>query len=110
MTDKRCVEKFLEDMRVAIKAKKIDSVPRQETMETLGSLGLTLTDMFNELANMTYSNYCEGPEIDLGWPNEDKVWKFKLQIDYSIIYVKLKLYYQTDGTLKVLSFHFDGFR
>ena len=66
-------------------------------MATLAHFGWRLSEVKEELSNLTYSNYVSGPEIDRAEPKSDNLWIFKSYIDRTPIYIKLKVKYQTDS-------------
>ena len=101
------VDKILTDMRKALSQNKFIPVKRHECTQTLAALGMLWRDIIPVLKALTYDNYCNGPEVDYGRPDEDKLWVFKTQIDSAIIYIKFKVEYMVDGAVKVISFHFD---
>ena len=102
------VAQFLSDMKKAVNAGKISFIPRKKNMFTLAKLGLTMKDVKDELINLSYANYVSGPETDYDCPASDCFWIFKTMIDSSCIYIKVKVLYQTDGGVKIVSFHIDG--
>lgn len=101
------VEKTLSDMKNALKQNKVSFVPRNKNMATLAALGFLVSDVKDELMDLSYSDYISGPEEDRDRPNSDCLWIFKRRINGQVIYIKYKVEYQTDGKVKVISFHFD---
>lgn len=101
------VEQVLRDLRDAIRVNRVDFIQREKNMKTLARLGLLVSDVYDELMNLTFSEYISGPEEDRDRPSSDKLWIFKKRVCGELLYIKFKIEYQTDGLLKVLSFHID---
>ena len=101
------VEKILSDMRNALQQGKFFFAHRSKNMATLSALGLLMSDVRDELLNLSFSDYINGPEIDYGFPTSDRLWVFKKSISGQVIYIKFKVEYQTDGKVRVVSFHID---
>lgn len=101
------VEKILADMRHALLKRKLDVVCREKNMETLSSMGLLFSDVASTMYALTYNEYIKEPEVDRRYPKSDKLWVFKTKLDNQIIYIKFKILYQKDGSVKTLSFHID---
>lgn len=108
MDKRQEVEKLLEDMRNALRANRMEPVNTRKNMETFAIMGLLWADVIPELMAMTLENYWSGPDVDRDRSDTDLFWKFKIQVDCAIIYVKLKVLYQENGQVKVVSFHFDN--
>jgi len=102
------IEKFLDDVRKAIRAGKVTLVDRYKNMNTLAEMGLTLRQVYREICELTFVNYETGPEIDRDFPESDMLWIFKTNIDHNSIYIKIKVEYRVNGDVKIISFHFDG--
>jgi len=101
------IEKILSDLQHAIREKKIIPVPRKVNMDTLARLGMMWSDAIAELQSLSYSNYDSGPLIDRDRPFSDPLWIFKKPIHGKVIYIKLKIEYQSDGFVKIISFHIE---
>lgn len=101
------VEKVLSDMQNALQHGQFFFVKRSKNMATLSTLGLMISDVRDELLNLSFSDYINGPEIDYDFPASDRLWVFKRSISGQIIYIKFKVEYQTDGKVRVVSFHID---
>lgn len=104
------VNKVLADMRAAIQLGRIDVVDRGSYLNTKALLGILDSEVFDVLTNLTHQNYVKGPEIDDDYPTSDKFWVFKSLLLGTVIYIKFKVLYQLDGSVKVVSFHIDNFR
>lgn len=76
-------------------------------METLTSLGITWDDVKLEICELTPKEYLQGPEKDRDYPETEPFWMFKKNIDGQIIYIKFKVLYDSDGGVKLVSFHLD---
>ena len=77
-------------------------------MDTLAQLGITWQHAFNEMYELTSSDYHAGPEQDRDFPDSDSLWVFKKVVNGQIIYIKFKVMYQQNGETKIVSFHIDG--
>lgn len=102
------IQTFLADVRNGIDAGKFVPICRKKNMDTLAILGISWSDAKSEIYGLTAANYISGPEIDRDRPTTDNLWKFKKDVLNHIIYIKLKVEYQVDGRVKVVSFHIDG--
>ena len=76
-------------------------------MDTLAQLGLTWQDAKDEIYALTPQEYFKGPEIDRDFPSSDRFWIFKKRIEKNVVYIKFKVLYQEDGSVKFVSFHID---
>ncbi len=104
---KEVVENMLHDMREALAQGKFYFVRRSKNMKTLAQLGLVPSDIVDKLHELTYADYISGPETDWNRPDDDKLWIFKKRVNSEVVYIKLKVEYQTDKSVRVLSFHID---
>lgn len=107
LSSREDVEVFLEEARAAIKDGKINFIERKKNMRALAKLGWMPEDAINEIETLTYNEYKSGPEADRDRPTSDKLWMFKKTIEGEVFYIKLKVEKKADGSLKILSFHFD---
>lgn len=101
------IQKTLKDMRAAIDSGKFQHINRKKNMDTLALLGLTWRDAKDEIYSLAERHYRRGPMEDRDDQKSDFFWEFKKNVDGNIIYIKLKLMYQEDGRVKVVSFHLD---
>ena len=99
--------KVLNDMRIAISNGKFIPVSRRKNMMTLASLGITWKDAKEEIYDLAVSDYIDGPIVDRDYPSTDRLWIFKKSVLGQIIYIKFKVLYQEDGSVKIISFHID---
>ncbi len=104
----KTVEGMLADMRHALNEKKFTLVNRDKNQITMARLGLLTKDVINEMMELTYKDYIKGPEVDEDFPNSDRLWFFKTEVFGHMIYIKFKIEYQKDGSIKCLSFHIDN--
>lgn len=102
------IDKILLDMRNAIDSDKCIPIYRRKNLETLSTLGITWSDAITEIYSLTSSDYFSGPDIDRDMPTTDKLWVFKKYIYGDIIYIKLKVEYQINGEMRIVSFHIDN--
>lgn len=107
MASSEDIAKVLEDMRTAIDSGKFQPISRVKNMNTLTQLGITWDDAKAELYELTAADYYQGPEIDRDYPKADLLWVFKKNIGGQIIYIKFKILYLDDGSVKLISFHID---
>ena len=107
MATPAAINKILADMRSAIEQNKFHPIPRRKNMITLAQLGLTWQDAKAEIYSLTEHNYPSGPMIDRDDPRSDHLWVFKKRIESELLYIKFKVTYQTNGEVRVLSFHID---
>lgn len=101
------VETVLAGMKSALLRGKFYLVRRDKNADTLAELGLTLFDVCDTLSELTFANYVKGPEADRDYPASDKLWVFKQRVNEQMVYIKFKVEYQTNGQVKVISFHID---
>ncbi|MBQ3044563.1 MAG: type II toxin-antitoxin system MqsR family toxin [Clostridia bacterium] len=104
---KRDVDLFLSDVKNAIRQKNYTPIDRDKNLNTLAQLGITWKDAIDEINELSFSNYIKGPEIDRDFPQHDHLWVFKKGMMGETIYIKLKILYQNNKSLLVLSFHID---
>ena len=80
--------------------------PPQELADA-GHAGLTWEDAKAEIYTLTTDDYFQGPSVDRNFPTSDRLWVFKKKIDGESIYIKFKVLYMEDGSVRVVSFHID---
>lgn len=107
MTSPADIEKVLTDMRAAVRAGKIQLIPRKKNMNTLARLGITWSDAKEAICELSAGNHFQGPEADRDFPGTDPLWMFKKSIEGQVIYIKFKVLYLKDGSVKLISFHID---
>lgn len=107
MGDSIAIQKVLSDVRTAIDEGKFKPIKRGKNRCTLSKLGLTWQDAKNEIYELTEKNYHSGPMIDRDDPQSDLFWVFKKSVDGHVIYIKFKVMYLEDKSVKVVSFHID---
>ncbi len=95
-------------MRSAIDAGKFQPVSRRKNLNTLARLGITWDDAKEEVYALTPGNYFQGPEADRDFPGTDLFWMFKKNVGGQIIYIKFKVLYLDDGSVRLVSFHIDN--
>lgn len=102
------VESFLSDVRRAIENNQIRCIEsRAKFKATMEDLELFPSEIPNIIYNLNYYNYRNGPEIDYDYPESDNLWVFKAWVKHQLIYIKMKVEYQTGSGVKVISFHID---
>lgn len=94
-------------MRSAIDDGKFQPISRKKNIQTLSRLGITWEDVKSEIYELTTNEYLQGPEVDRDYPATDLFWMFKKSVDGQVIYIKFKILYQIDGSVRVVSFHLD---
>lgn len=101
------IHKILADVRSAIDKRNFYPVDRKKNLDTLATLGITWDDAKTAIYQLAVDEYYRGPKIDRDYPQTDKLWEFKKLIDGQVIYIKFKILYKVDGSVKVVSFHID---
>lgn len=104
------VDAYLSEVREAIAEKRCTfHSNKTKNRETLSGLGLTLSDVYEEISTLTYEDYCYGPVPD-NRPNyaDESIWVFKKKVDWLMIYIKLEIVSCNGKRLVVLSFHEDN--
>ena len=101
------IKKILADMRAAIDSNKFLPVTRKKNLDTLAKMGISWSDAKDAIYTLTEREYRRGPMVDRDDVPSDYFWEFKKQIDGEIIYIKFKVLYQEDGSVKLVSFHID---
>lgn len=101
------VQRVLGDLQNAIRTNRFVFINRTKNMATLSSLGLLMSDVRDVLMHLTFAEYTKGPETDRDQPSSDPFWFFKKTVCGQVLYIKFKIEYQTDGKVKVVSFHID---
>lgn len=82
---------------------------RKKNLDSITAVGMTFDDAYDEIEQLTLSDYIEGPEDDTDRPETGKLCIFKKIIYNKLFYIKIKIdTSKGDDILKVLSFHFDG--
>ena len=102
------VSAFLEDVRKGINAGKFIPVNRRKNLYSLAYIGITWDDAKEEIYGLSVGDYISGPETDRDDPSSDYFWKFKKYVAGHLFYIKLKVLYQNDKSVKAVSFHIDG--
>lgn len=103
------VEKVLEDMRWALDNGKTSPIDRAKNINTLTQLGITWSVAKRTLYSLTSRDYISGPDVDRDYPDSDRFWKFRKKLSGEYIYIKFKVLYQVDGSLKIVSYHIDDY-
>ncbi|OGW39382.1 MAG: hypothetical protein A2Y97_12810 [Nitrospirae bacterium RBG_13_39_12] len=84
-------------------------VPRRDARNenTLTELGLTIRQRAEEVRQLKYKDYSEGPFVDYGSENEEW-WEFGKMVNNQEVYIKIKVYTSDSGARKgkCMSFHF----
>ena len=101
------VERVLKDVKLAISQGKFYPITRTKNLKTLAKMGITWEDAKDEIYELTLSNYVKGPMKDRDFPDTDLFWVFKKQMNGQLIYIKFKILYSEDSSLKLVSFHID---
>jgi len=102
------IEKVLVDMRSAIDAGKFQPVLRKKNSDTLARLGITWDDAKAEVYALSARDYTQGPEADRDRTGTDSFWMFKKNVEGQVIYIKFKVLYHHDGSIRLVSFHIDN--
>lgn len=99
------IQKVLADMRTAIDCNKFQLIPRKKNLDTLARLGLTWQDAKDAIYTLSEKEYRRGPMLDRDNPDSDHFWEFMKRVEGETLYIKFKVLYQADGSVKLVSFH-----
>ena len=102
------IQKLSETIRAAADAGNLLLIPRDKTLITIASLGITTEAAIEEIVALNDSDYESGPEDDRDRPGSGDIWIFKKAIMGYPMYIKLKDEMETKGIVKIISFHIDG--
>ena len=86
---RKAVAQFLNDWQTVAACQKPYIQAREENLKVLKELGLTYTDQWELLKNLSIEDYVDGPEPDRDRPGY--VWIFGVFIGGAEIYIKVKL-------------------
>ncbi|MFH1368611.1 MAG: hypothetical protein ABII64_05755 [Elusimicrobiota bacterium] len=104
LLDKRQeVTEFLQQFKTFQTKKLVFFGNRKINIDTLTYLGLTVKDIEENIQQLTYKNYCSGPEDDRDNPGH-KIWEFGVEISIFKIYIKLSDDFSFNYA-KCISFH-----
>jgi hypothetical protein len=78
-------------------------IEREKNLISLADLGITISDARNTIMQLTYSNYCGGPEEDRDRPGQT-IWKFGCSLGGDDVYIKLSGNFSYN-IAKCISFH-----
>ena len=79
-------------------------VPRRKNIEFLSKLGINKNVALEILKSLSVSNYYSGPEED-DQNRPCKIWKFKLTIEDSQVYIKIAEPFDKTKGYTCISFH-----
>ena len=99
------VNRLLADVQNAIDNNKCIPINRAKNLNTLSRLGILWSDALDVIYNLSYNDYVKGPEEDRDRPGTDKFWIFKNIRFGELLYIKIKILYQIDKSLLIVSFH-----
>jgi hypothetical protein len=98
------INRFLKEFKRRLSMRgKFLFVLRDVNLATLSSLGITVKHAKEIINNLTYEDYCLGPEKDKNDP-KGNIWCFGSKINGSEIYIKLSDHFSFDNA-KCVSFH-----
>lgn len=100
--DKKDIVLTLIKIKIFISQGQYEFVPRRKNMESLAELGLMPENIIDIINELTFEDYCSGPEDDRDFGEKDCIWIFGKYIDEYEIYIKLKI--STDRVVTI-SFH-----
>jgi hypothetical protein len=78
--------------------------PREESIDTIARLGITIPQAKNEILELTYENYYRGPIQDTDSRKRGEYWEFGRLICGKEIFIKLKTVSEY-GAAICFSFH-----
>ncbi len=106
LATKEEIENFLHEFRRCWDG---NIVPRMniKNEQTLYELGLTIRQRAEEVRQLTYKDYFNGPSVDHRTENEEW-WEFGKMVYNQEVYIKIKVYTSDSGKRigKCMSFHF----
>lgn len=94
---------FLEECSHRVLNGKLKLIPREKNMESIYSMGLSIFNVEEIIANLSVEDYEDGPTPDHKYA-EDEVWEFITNFEEYKIYIKLKLD-DKDDLAVCISFH-----
>ena len=105
MTSKQMINAFLSKAKTLVEQKRFIYYPRRKTIQTLMSLGLTISDLKDCICSLNDCNYYAGPKIN--YDGGGDIWEFKKYLFKKRIYIKLSIENDDEELLVCLSFHED---
>jgi len=87
----------------AFAQKHFSFYPRDESLDTIARLGITIPQAKKEILGLTYEDYYRGPIPDTG-PKGGKYWEFGKTICGQEVFIKLKTV-SKHGVATCFSFH-----
>ena len=78
--------------------------PREESLNTIARLGITIQQAKNEILGLTYEDYYRGPIPDTNPKKGGEYWEFGKLICGQEIFIKLKTVSEYDAAI-CFSFH-----
>lgn len=102
------IEKALSDVRWALAQNKFTFVPRTKNMQTMANLGITSYDVIDIVYNLRPHECVKGAVEDRDFPDSDLFWVFVTKVRNESVYIKFKILYQKDKSVKIVSFHIEN--
>ena len=96
------VNEILRLAKLAVTEKRAWIMDRDKNQATFAELGITKSIALGNILDLTYRDYCKGPEDDHNEPGE--LWFFADNYDGYELYIKFK-FYGPDQSLKIISYH-----
>lgn len=78
-------------------------IERDKNMKSLAELGIKTPQAKNTILQLTYKDYCSGPEKDHEYP-DCSIWTFGYEINDKEVYIKLSDDF-SHNIAKCISFH-----
>ena len=112
ISKKADVEAVLLQARNAIDDDSYGFFPVRKTRDAFLHFGIMESDAIEVIRQLTYQDYCHGPDPDRDFPLGEPLWFFKCVFMGEIIYIKFLIRKTGDSSIKlmVLSFHPDELR
>ncbi|MGL5056653.1 MAG: type II toxin-antitoxin system MqsR family toxin [Fusobacteriaceae bacterium] len=97
------IQEFLDRCSHKVLNGKLKLIPRQKNMDSIYSMGLSILNIEEIIAELTIENYYKGPTPDHK-DKEEEVWEFLVDFEEYPIYIKLRLD-EKDDLVVCISFH-----
>lgn len=108
MTHDAQITLFLRALKESVAADRFRVVEREKNNLFLAENGMTPIERRNIILSLEVVDYVSGPEIDLDYPEEKAIWKFRKRYLDMDIYIKIKLVTLKNEDIfyaKCISFH-----
>ncbi|MGL4254078.1 MAG: type II toxin-antitoxin system MqsR family toxin [Fusobacteriaceae bacterium] len=97
------IQEFLDRCSHKVLSGKLKLIPREKNMESIYSMGLSILNVEEIIAELSVEDYYRGPTPDHK-DGEEEVWEFLTDFEGYSIYIKLRLD-EKDDLVVCISFH-----